>query len=625
MSYTDLVFEAPSGTGGNDLVFGDFSDAVSLATLGAVLAPPTFAAQVQRLTAASLAVSIPGPTFAGTAQYSSGTQRPTVATTRAAWEEAVPAEAGATTGFGDTVQVLSGATTGFLAATPLPAGVQVPQQDAVRLRGALSSRWQNADRAGTGTQSRWQTLDRASRPSYRHRWQNAARVGTSTRAPFQSMLHDRRPTLRGHWDEAVARLRGLQQSFARGVPVRVGRDDPWQNAMRPPAGTSVPTPPKPTEDPCYIPSGDLVFLEGANASTSLLFWCERHDGNYIPGPTATVVVPIRSVYMITNTTSLRRVVGNIAIPTISMSLSLDVDSWAWGFSATLPGEALDAVQPTSTGPVELEAIVNGTAFRLLVESVSRDRAFGRNALRISGRGKAALLAAPYAPISTQTNDSVLDASQVALGLLSVNGVSLGWDVDWQIDDWSVPAGALQIQGTYMDGLAAVATAAGAFLRPHRVDQSISVISRYPELPRDWAAMTPDFELPSAVTVQEGITWTEKPEYNRVFVSGTSQGILGQVTLAGTAGDFVAPMVTDALITGIPAARQRAKAILGNTGRQADVKLRLPVLAETGVIQPGALVRYVDGGVTRLGLVRSTQVDTGFPEVWQTIGVETHVN
>lgn len=83
------------------------------------------------------------------------------------------------------------------------------------------------------------------------------------------------------------------------------------------------------------------------------------------------------------------------------------------------------------------------------------------------------------------------------------------------------------------------------------------------------------------------------------------------------------MMVDALITEAPAARQRGIAILSDTGRQIEVSLRLPVLAETGIIEPGAFVEYQDGSVTRLGLVRATQVQAGFPEVWQTLGVQAY--
>ena len=130
-------------------------------------------------------------------------------------------------------------------------------------------------------------------------------------------------------------------------------------------------------------------------------------------------------------------------------------------------------------------------------------------------------------------------------------------------------------------------------------------------------------MPADAVARESLRWLEKPAYNRVFVQGQGQSVLGQVTRAGTAGDLLAPMVVDPLITTAAAARQRGLAVLADIGRQIEVGLRLPVLPEIGVIEPGAFVQYDDGGVERLGLVRSVSLDVGLPEVWQTLGVETH--
>ena len=52
-------------------------------------------------------------------------------------------------------------------------------------------------------------------------------------------------------------------------------------------------------------------------------------------------------------------------------------------------------------------------------------------------------------------------------------------------------------------------------------------------------------------------------------------------------------------------------------------LRLPVLPSIGIIRPGAYVQYEDEGQTRLGLVRSTNVEVGLPEVFQSLGVVCH--
>ncbi len=150
---------------------------------------------------------------------------------------------------------------------------------------------------------------------------------------------------------------------------------------------------------------------------------------------------------------------------------------------------------------------------------------------------------------------------------------------------------------------------------------------YPAAPWNWGDVTPDFVLPIASVSRESIAWSDKPNYNRVFVSGQEQGVLGQVTRQGTAGEWLAPMVTDSLITTAAAARQRGLAVLSDTGRQLDIGLRLPVLSATGIIQPGAYIQYQESGEdgihTRLGLVRSTHIEVALPEVFQSLGVECH--
>lgn len=342
-------------------------------------------------------------------------------------------------------------------------------------------------------------------------------------------------------------------------------------------------------------------------------------------PEALIVVPVRSVYMQVNSVSLRKVVGNVTLPAINMSLSLDMASWVWSFSASLPADAMTHIEPVAGEPVELEAFVNGETFRVIVERISRERSFASSTISVSGRGKLAALDAPYAPILTFGNTAARTVQQLMDDVLTDNGVPLGWTVNFGLTDWLVPAGVFSHRGTYIDALNRIAAAGGGYIQPHPSLNQLSVLRKYPVAPWDWATLVdPDYELPSAPVSREGIEWQDRPLYNRVFVSGVQSGILGQVTRAGTAGDLVAPMVTDALITHADAARQRGLPVLAETGRMAYVSLRLPVLDATGVIVPGKFVRYVDGATTRIGIVRSVNVDVGLPQVWQTIKLETHV-
>ena len=621
MAAVDLVFsELPAGA---DLVFNATGAGGAVLTLAGKLPALMFSALLAGgpTVDLDLAVGLPALQLAVEGEYVSGAERPTAAAVGSAWQVADWRIAGAPARHqqaqplptGPTLRTETGAPvrastamrwqtgvgtgrtdrTGFAAAVPVPAwSVSLPHQDGVRTAIARSAGHQEGVPAGAHLRDRWQDRYRDRRPDVRQRWQVAQ--------PVWRTLHSR---------------------VQDGQDLRTGWTARHQWAMRPPPGMYVPpVPPVEPPNPCYTPSGHLVFLPVPTADGPLVFFCES-----APPPPAGVVVPIRRVYIVINTVSLRRVDGDVMLPALGMSLAIDVDSWTWSFSATLPAGALPDLEPEASGqPAELEASINGSLFRVLAERVSVERQFGAATVRVGGRGKSALLAAPYAPAGSFGNAELRTAQQLMADVLTVNGVPLGWAVDWQLTDWPVPAGALAVQGTYMDALVAIAGAAGGYLQPHPTDLALSVLPRYPSAPWTWGGVVPDFELPAAVAVQDGVEWVSQPQYNRVFVSGASQGVLGQVTRTGTAGDLAAPMVTDALITHADAARQRGLAVLADTGRQARVSLRLPVLPATGIIVPGDFVRYVDGATTRIGIVRGASVDAGFPEVWQSIQVETHV-
>lgn len=341
-------------------------------------------------------------------------------------------------------------------------------------------------------------------------------------------------------------------------------------------------------------------------------------------PTPLVTVPLRSVYMTVNSTSLRRVSDGVAVRVYNMNLSIDMASWVWTFSASLPGADLGLVSPVAGQRVELEATVNGTQFRLFVEGIGRDRSFNADAMRISGRGKAALLDAPTARTQNFLNDSAITVQQMMASVLTENGESIGWDVDFKPTDWLLPAGVFAHTGTYISALNTLALSAGAYVQADPFAQTLHILQKYPVAPWDWDTMVdPDFELPSAPVTRESTDYVEKPIYNRIYVSGVQQGVLGQVTRDGTAGDLLAQMITDPLMTHEDAVRQRALPELAAVGRMANISLRLPVLQETGIIVPGKFVQYVDGDARRMGLVRGVSVDVANPQVWQTISLETH--
>ena len=631
MASTDLLFsQLPNPPGGPvEIVFGDDDTgpppgAVELLASGTItgLRGHIVARVVVKLRAAGAITGLRGRIGA---LYDVNVERPVASTARTGWQEAQPLRV--------STQVR------YEQARPVHAPVQVAWQNGRSLGSVHQSRWQQAQPLQALVRQQMQQAQPVGSAPTLQRFEDAARLRTVVLQRMQQALPVAAPPTAQRFEDAT-RLRHLvRSSFEQGQRLQAGVRDGFGRAMplsrviavryeearKPSPGISRPVQP-PAVDPCYVPSlpTHLVFDELADSSqpVNLVFVCERHGPG--PQPVETIVVPVRRVYVVINEARLRRVDGDIQIPTFTMSMSLDADSWTWSFSASVPGYALADVEPEDGAPVAVQATINGTAYRFIVESISRERTFGRSDLRIGGRGRAAVLDAPYAPIMSFSNEFNRTAQQIMNDILVDNGVPLGWDVEWNPDDWNVPAGVFNHQGSYISALNQVAGSISAYLQPHNTDEVLRVLSRYPVAPWDWAGVTPDFELPAAVMSRESIEWRDKARYNRVYVMGQQAGVNGRVTRAGTAGDYLAPSVVDPLITQAVAARQRGLAVLSDTGRIATVGLRLPVLAETGIIKPGNFVRYTDGGTERIGITRSVQVEVGLPAIWQTLGVETHV-
>lgn len=374
--------------------------------------------------------------------------------------------------------------------------------------------------------------------------------------------------------------------------------------------------------PCYTPNTALRFWELASTvSPDLRFRCPYVDPG--PGSGETIVIPIHKAYIMVNDIALIRRENSLALPALALSINIDTDSWTWGWQARLPAKYLDDVLPATHGaPVGFEAVINGVHWYLLAEKVQRDRSFPQGRIIIGGRGIAAELGAPYAAPVSRTNAIDRNAQQLMDDALMINGVGIGWTLDFGLTDWLVPAGAWSHTGSHIEAVARVAEAAGGYVQAHRTNKVLAIKPRYPVAPWAWNSVTPDFSIPAAFTTKEGVSWLENPDYNAVWISGEGAGVLASVTRQGTAGDLPAPMVVDALNTHSDAARQRGTAILGAAGRQQLMTLETPILSGVGIYPVGSFVQFADGANSRLGIVRSLAVNAG-KQVRQTIEVECH--
>ncbi|SHH33165.1 hypothetical protein [Desulfofustis glycolicus] len=331
------------------------------------------------------------------------------------------------------------------------------------------------------------------------------------------------------------------------------------------------------------------------------------------------------VYVMIHTAYLTRVADGAPIDTTSLTLSTDWDSVCWSLRAAIGSDAhLALLEPTVAGPIAVDAEINGHTWRLQVDRTTASRAFTGKSRSIEGRSVSAQLGAPAAEIRTYTENQ----QRTAVQLMEQELQGTGWSIDMDATDWLVPAGALSYRDqTPLAVIKSIADAAGAMVQSHMSDQVLLIQPRYQTPPWDWPTATAAIVIPAEMIDKLDSEWDERPFFNAVFLSGS---ISARVIRQGSAGDLIAPMVTDPLITAVEAARQRGIAVLAASGRWQKYRLELPVFAPPllpGVLLPGTLIQVDDGVISWKGLVTAVSVTANWGKnglkVRQTIDVERY--
>lgn len=344
-------------------------------------------------------------------------------------------------------------------------------------------------------------------------------------------------------------------------------------------------------------------------------------------PTATLspggAIPALASYRLVHTLAVTLEATNAALPVESVTLSIEDGSVCWTLSAT-GRPSLYAQFAEATAPQQVRVAIDGIEWLFIVESATRNRnGTDEHAVTLTGRSAAMAAGEPYAQPRNWINDGAITAAQMAV--FSQEGTATS--VQWYVLDWLIPDKVLTFAGSPLALVQRIAETIGAQVTCDRVSNAIYVMPRYPRMPTDWAAATPQVTIAEAAIRADSFQRADKPNYNSVWVSGQQQGVLGQVFLAGTDGAAQAPLVTDLLVTDSPAVLQRGRTILGGSGPQARISMTLPVMTgsgQPGVLSPGQLVE-VAGASTWRGMVRSVSVSASAREaqVEQTVVLERH--
>lgn len=324
-----------------------------------------------------------------------------------------------------------------------------------------------------------------------------------------------------------------------------------------------------------------------------------------------VILPAR-VYMTVHNVYAQLLPSMANVPIFDATLSADVGSFAWSFSANGPESLFTQLARNTALPRQIKLVIDGLEWVFLVETLRRTHAFGKNGVAITGRSVTALVGDPWTRSMAYNNSGAMTAQQIAAQALDLSDVAL----DWGITDWLVPAGAWSYNGSRLSAVQRVAEAAGGYVQSHRSAATLQVRHPYPLLaggvpggPWNWGSVTPDIELAADAVITSGKEAKDGADIDGVYISGTNQGVIALVKRTGTAGAKLAAMQVDPLITHVDAATQRGLSILGTAGAKEHVTLELPVLTgsgQPGVIDVGKLVQVNESNLWR-GRVRSVSV------------------
>ena len=338
-----------------------------------------------------------------------------------------------------------------------------------------------------------------------------------------------------------------------------------------------------------------------------------------------VILPAR-VYMTVHNVYAQLLPSMANVPIFDATLSADVGSFAWSFSANGPESLFTQLARSTALPRQIKLVIDGLEWVFLVETLRRTHAFGKSGVAITGRSVTALVGEPWTRSAAYNNGSAMNAQQIAAQALDLSGVAL----DWGITDWLVPAGAWSHNGSRLSAVQRVAEAAGGYVQSHRSSATLQVRHPYPLLaggvpggPWNWDGVTPDVELAADAVITSGKEAKDGADVDGIYISGTNQGVIALVKRTGTAGAKLAAMQVDPLITHVDAATQRGLSVLGTAGAKEHVTLELPVLTgsgQPGVIDVGKLVQVNESAPWR-GRVRSVSVAYNQPTVRQTLTLE----
>lgn len=584
---------------------------IPIAVLAGVTLAPTGSIQAKK----AVLFAVAGTTLAPTGNLNSAWDPNLLSAVHAvmdsAWQEGQNASQGLREVIGDAPDLRPGAHNPWQDAALLNESPRPAWREAQALQGIGAETWQEAGLQARAFAGPWNQAPRLDSVGG-DRWQNAADL---TPLPLVGRFHVRTPLFTPAalpvWQEGTSLTRPLRDGMQDGLRLLAVEVEIWQRAGYP---GNAPNPGPAIPVPVPWPWGTTLNLRCPLPGTTLrigrspcILIAERD-------------IPVRRTYMSTNNATLVRWPDLTPLPVIAMSVETDFDSWCWALSATLAGpDAWPLVQPNPLA-CEVQATINGQVWRFLLDVPSTNRSFNSDRVTLKGRSRSAWLHDPYTLSSNRSETDAREMVQLAEAALE----NTGWTLDWQLENWVVPAYRYVSWNTPIGALIRLVNTTDDGLYTDPYEQVLTARKRWPVASWLVDGETADLALPEAAV----ISLTQSPVYsqplNGVYVSGTSHGALALVKIAGTDGALqpTEPIVNELLCdeAGV-AARARGLNLLSDSGAGWELDAEVLFTPEVGLVRPGLIVSIA--GVK--GISRSCRIQCNWSggglAVRQSVGLE----